>query len=290
MANGKDTTFKYIGKEFLSVFFSLTQESDENDAEEFEEITEELISLKIAQFHPDFAAKSKYRISMYEFMSTYLRLKDKKRFLTYISLFDFDKNDENLEINFNVISTVQKSGVIHHKIGDIVDFKINVVNIRDFGFAETINMARDKIKNKEIFNAEELVKLALTSIMPKTKEAVKKQFYVLLDMKEDIIFENNDAKDSFLGIALILSDTYFDPDDPIRKEIQDDFMNRIDCVTERMDEIREETREKTREKTKIESGINALEKGISIEIAADIAGISQEKLEEEYSKFLAEKS
>ena len=114
--------------------------------------------------------------------------------------------------------------------------------------------------------------------MSQTKEAVKKQFYVLLDMKEDIIFENNDAKDSFLGIALILSDTYFDPDDPIRKEIQDDFMNRIDCVTERMDEL------------KIESGIIALEKGVSIEIAADIAGVSQEKLEEEYSKFLAEKS
>ena len=82
--------------------------------------------------------------------------------------------------------------------------------------------------------------------MSQTKEAIKKQFYVLLDMREDIIFENDDAKDSFLGIALILSDTYFDPNDPIRKEIQDDFMNRIDCVTERMDEIREETKIKDR--------------------------------------------
>ena len=59
-------------------------------------------------------------------------------------------------------------------------------------------------------------------------------------------------------------------------------MNRIDCVTERMDEIREET--------KIKDGIIVLEEGASMDLAVKIAGVSQEKLEEEYSKFLAKKS
>ena len=59
-------------------------------------------------------------------------------------------------------------------------------------------------------------------------------------------------------------------------------MKRVDCITERMEEIREET--------KIESGIKALENGVSMDIAVAIAGISQEKLKEEYAKFLAAKS
>ena len=63
-------------------------------------------------------------------------------------------------------------------------------------------------------------------------------------------------------------------------------MKRVDCITERMEEIREETIKET----KIESGINALENGASMDLAVKIAGISQEKLKEEYAKFLAKKS
>ena len=225
MNNEKDNIFDYIGKEYLSIFFSLTQNSDENDADEFEEIT--YYSPEIPHFHPNLIAKSKHLFSMYMYMNTPLKLEDKKRFLAYITLFDYEMNGENLGIKFTVISTAEKTGVIHYKNGSIDDFKINVVNICDFGFDETVNMALDKIRHKEVLNGENLVKLALTSIMPESKQSVKDQFYVLLDMMDEIIFENKEAGDSFAGILMLLANMYFGHGDDSAKEIRRAFMNKI---------------------------------------------------------------
>ena len=54
----KDTTFKFIGKNFLKIFFDLANIPDSIDVSKIEEVTEELISLEIAQFRPDFIGKS----------------------------------------------------------------------------------------------------------------------------------------------------------------------------------------------------------------------------------------
>ena len=162
-------------------------------------------------------------------MNTLLKLEDKKRFLAYITLLDYEMNDEDLGFKFTVISTAEKTGVIHYKNGAIDDFKINVVNICDFGFDETLNMVHDKIRHREVLSGENLVKLALTSIMPESRKAVKDQFHVLLDMMDEIIFENTDARDSFAGILMLLANMYFDHGDDSAKEIRGAFMNKIHC-------------------------------------------------------------
>ncbi len=51
-------------------------------------------------------------------------------------------------------------------------------------------------------------------------------------MMDEIIFEDGDAKTSFCGIILKLSDMYFEESDPIRKKIQGVFMGKVDCIVE----------------------------------------------------------
>ena len=134
------------------------------------------------------------------------------------------------------MSTAEPTKVVEYKIGDTDNFKIIIFNIKELGFEEIINNACDKIKIQESFNMTELVKLALTSLMPGTREGNIKQFKVLSDMIKNIVFEDEDAKISFGGLLLLLSNIYFDKEDPIRKKIQGDIMGKIDCIVEMREE------------------------------------------------------
>ena len=146
--------------------------------------------------------------------------------------YDFEKNDENLDICFCVITTKEKSKVIEHKIGDADNFRIRIFNIRDLGFEQILNNAYDKIEKQEALSLEELVKLALTSLMPGTREGNIDQFYELSDMVDLIVFDCEDDKISFVGLLLLLSEIYFDINDPIWEKIRGVLMNRVDSIAE----------------------------------------------------------
>ena len=47
-----------------------------------------------------------------------------------------------------------------------------------------------------------------------------------------INYDNNRIRDSTYGIAILLSNMYFAADDPMRKEIQGDYMMKVDCISE----------------------------------------------------------
>ena len=88
----KDTTFKFIGKNALEVLFELANLPESVDSSTFEEQTREMISLKISQFIPDFIAKNDKVYLMWEFESKYVDKSSKKRFHTYVALFDYEYN------------------------------------------------------------------------------------------------------------------------------------------------------------------------------------------------------
>lgn len=277
----KDTTFKFIGKNFLKILFKLANFPESIDAGEIEEITEELISLKIAQFKPDFIGKAEKIIVMFEYESSYVNISSKKRFHAYVALFDYQNNDENLDIIFCVFTTKEKSKVVEHKIGNTDCFKILIFNINDLGFEKIISNASDKIKKQEILSVEELVELALTSLMPGTREGNIKQFYTLLDMIDDIVFEDDDAKISFAGILLLLSNMYFEDDDPIRKKIQGVFMGKVDCIVE--------MREEQFNAGLLVSAKILLETGFSLDFVSKKTGLDINKLEKLNNEILSSK-
>ena len=165
-----------------------------------------------------------------------------------------------MDIIFCVITTKEKSKVVIHNIGDIDTFKIAIFNIRELGFEQTINKALDKIEKQEIFSTEELVKLALTSLMPKNRKAIINQFYELSVMMDDIKFENDDSKISFCGMLLLLSNIYFETNDKIRKKIQGVFMGKVDCIVE--------MREEQFEAGLMQAAKNFLRSGFSVDVVS----------------------
>ena len=87
MAIEKDTTFKYIGKNFIKVLFDLVNMPETVDPYQLREETEEMISLKISQLKPDFVGRSGNVIVMFEFESSYVGKPSKKRFHAYVALY-----------------------------------------------------------------------------------------------------------------------------------------------------------------------------------------------------------
>ena len=51
-------------------------------------------------------------------------------------------------------------------------------------------------------------------------------------MMDGIVFEDEDAKISFCGLVLLLSNIYFDANDSAGKRIQGVFMGKVDCITQ----------------------------------------------------------
>lgn len=100
------------------------------------------------------------------------------------------------------------------------------------GFEQILNNAYDKIEKQEALSLVELVKLALTSLMPGTREGNIDQFYELSDMVDLIVFDCEDDKISFVGLLLLLSEIYFDINDPIWEKIRGVLMNRVDSIAE----------------------------------------------------------
>lgn len=268
----KDTTFKYIGKNFIKVLFDLVNMPETVYPYQLREETEEMISLKISQLKPDFVGRAGNVIVMFEFESSYVGNPSKKRFHAYVALYDYEHNDDDLDIIFCVITTKEKSKIAEYKIGDIDNFKIAIFNIAELGYEEIINNSLDKIEKQVVFSAEELVKLALTSLMPPTREEIINQFYKLSEMMDCIVFEDEEARISFVDILLLLSNIYFDITDRIRKKIQGVFMGKIDCIVELCDEKFEEGL--------MEAARNLLISGLSAEFVSENTKLPLSRIEE----------
>ena len=302
MVHEKDTAFKYIGKEHRNVFFELTKLPKEIGLDDIQEVTEELGTLDIIKLRPDFIGKNKKAIIMYEYESSIVGTESKKRFLVYYALFNYLRNKENLDIYFIVLTTKEKTKIKTYSINDSIKFKIPIINIRDFGFEKTINNTKIKINKQETFQADELVKLALTSLMPETKNEIIQQFKKLNKYGKKIKFDSEKSKTSYYGLLLLLSNMYFDADDKIRKNIQRDFMNTVDCVKERFEEEynagydegekigydngekdgREKGYNDGREK---KIGIKLLNENFPIKKVSQLTDIPIEKLKKEYDKY-----
>ena len=147
MAIEKDTAFKYIGKDFMNILLEFSKLPSDINLNDLEEVTLEMENLKISQWRPDLILRNSSVILMYEFESSYLSEKTKKRFLAYLSLYNQQYNKDNLDIYFTVITNKGKTQIIPYKIDGTLQFNIKVININDLGFSETINSAKTKIKN-----------------------------------------------------------------------------------------------------------------------------------------------
>jgi len=232
MPLAKDTTFKVIGKDFLKKFLEIFGFEIEIDFSQIEELTGELVLLEGEVKKPDAIFADGKVVLMIEYQSTKIKTEDKKRFKVYVSVWDLQKNKDDKKIIFAVISTADESGMAEYKINDWDVFKFPVLSLKDLDLGQIINNTETKIKNKEAFSEKELIELAITPVLPSTREEIISQFFKTADLISQIEFPSNELKNSICGLVLMLTNIYFDELEEVRKKIQGVYMGKIDCVVE----------------------------------------------------------
>jgi len=236
MPLAKDTTFKVIGKDFLKKFLEIFGFEIDIDFSQIEELTGELVLLEGEVKKPDAIFADGRVVLMIEYQSTKIKTEDKKRFKVYVSVWDLQKNKDDKKIIFAVISTADESGMAEYKINDWDVFKFPVLSLKDLDLGEIINNTETKIKNKEAFSEKELIELAVTPVLPSTREEIISQFFKTADLISQIEFPSNELKNSICGLVLMLTNIYFDELEEVRKKIQGVYMGKIDCVVEALQE------------------------------------------------------
>ncbi|WP_295613160.1 hypothetical protein [uncultured Methanobrevibacter sp.] len=197
-------------KEFIKIILTdLNLKIDEDS--KIEILTEEQITIKPSLHRPDFIARVNDIILMLEFQSTAVRTKDKKRFKEY-------------------------SKFVKYKINDWDVFIFPIISLLNFDEREIISNIKQKIIKQENFTDSELIELALTPIMVQGRKNIIHQFEETATLMNQISYRTQTIKESVYGIALMLGNMYFTKGDPMRKKIQGDFMMKVDCVTEAIQE------------------------------------------------------
>lgn len=232
MPLGKDTTFKVIGKDFLKKFLDIFGFEIEIDYSQIEELTGDLVLLEGEVKKPDAVFSDGKVVLMLEYQSTKLDIDDKKRFKVYVSVWDFQKNKDNKQIIFAVVSTVDESGMVEYSINDWDIFKFPILSLKDLDLKQIIYTIETKIKNQDTFSDRELIELAITPILPTNRKDIIDQFFETADLISRIRFPNEDIKNSVCGLVLMLTNIYFDELEDVRKKIQGVYMGKIDCVVE----------------------------------------------------------
>ena len=72
--------------------------------------------------------------------------------------------------------------------------------------------------------------------MHRSRKNIINQFKQNVELMNQINYNNKQIRNSTYGIAIMLSNMYFAKDDPMRKEIQGEYMMKVDCVNEAIKE------------------------------------------------------
>lgn len=239
-----------------------------------EVINDELITIEATTFKPDIIIKSDKVIFMIEFENSHINFKRKKRFKVYVSVYDYKENRDNKMIFFSVIFTVENTKLAEYKLNNGDYFSFPIISIADLNMKKIINNIKSKIENNDVFEAEELIQLALTPIMPKKRSGCIEQFYNVAELMSQIDFPDVESKESTVAIVLMLSELYFDKNDSLRKRIHGVYMEKVDCIQEAFQEKYDEGRSEG----KLEVARNMLIEGLDLEIISQCTGFSLEEV------------
>ena len=127
----KDSAINYIEKDYGKILVELAGLPDDVDLDDFEISNTELKDPNLDQFKPDLIVKNNKTIIMFKGESSPLTDLTKKGFLAFVALYNYRCNDDDLAMYFVVLTHKEKTGVVTYKIGNIIEFNIQVVNIKD---------------------------------------------------------------------------------------------------------------------------------------------------------------
>lgn len=158
-------------------------------------------------YKPDFVIEVLDKIYIIEFQSTYVEIKDKKRFRFYSALIDHLKNKSNKNIEVHVLSTVEKEKTKLYKISEEAVFPIYIHSLKSFDGDIIINTINNKITNKEHLIDDELILLTLVPFMTNSKN-IEQSILRTTQLLTNINDIDYDIGQFVKGIELILADKF----------------------------------------------------------------------------------
>lgn len=120
-------------------------------------------------YKPDLIMELKDKIIIFEFQSTRVDTRDKRRFRFYTALFDHVKIKSKKPIEVHVLSTIEKEQVKWYNVSSQARFLIYIHSLKNINGDKLINSMNTKIGNNQKLTTKDLLMISLLCFMESEK-------------------------------------------------------------------------------------------------------------------------
>ncbi len=120
-------------------------------------------------YKPDLIMELKDKIIIFEFQSTRVDTRDKRRFRFYTALFDHVKIKSKKPIEVHVLSTIEKEQVKWYNVSSQARFPIYIHSLKNINGDKLINSMNTKIGNNQKLTTKDLLMISLLCFMESEK-------------------------------------------------------------------------------------------------------------------------
>ena len=236
----EDLIFKDIAEEDVEILLDIA-----NKKSKVKKIwTKELRLIDPSTFKPDLIIELDDENLIFEFQSTHVNKKFSKRALCYVSITDYKKENDK-EVNLCVLSTVENSKTVSHKVNKLNTFRYEVIGNDIFDGEKIIKEIEEKYKHNIKITRKECVNFSLAPLMSKNgnlEKNIKKTVDILISLNEI----PSSTKNLCYGIEWLLVDKFV-KDKGLRNLLLDMLGDKMSALYEYVQRKEQKGREEGRE-------------------------------------------
>lgn len=158
-------------------------------------------------YKPDLIIELKDRIIIFEFQSSRVDTRDKRRFRFYTALFDHVKIKSKKPIKVHVLSTVEKDGTKWYNVSSEARFPIYIHSLKNIDGDKLLNRMNVKIGNNQKLTTKDLLMISLLCFM-KSEKSVEINILHSAVAITNISDLDEDIGQFVKGVVLMLCDKF----------------------------------------------------------------------------------
>ncbi|WP_407423678.1 hypothetical protein [Methanobrevibacter sp.] len=158
-------------------------------------------------YKPDLVFELEDKIVILEFQSTYVDVKDKRRFRFYTALFDLVKIKSEKPIEVHVLSTSKMEKTKWYSVNQESRFPIYIHSLKNYNGDEFLNRMKSKIESNKSFSEKELLMISLLCFMDNENDIEQTLINSALTIT-NIKGLNENIGQFAKGVILLLSDKF----------------------------------------------------------------------------------
>ncbi|WP_296872865.1 hypothetical protein [uncultured Methanobrevibacter sp.] len=225
-------------------------------------------------YKPDLIMELEDRIIIFEFQSTCVNTKDKRRFRFYSALFDHVKIKSKKPIEVHVLSTVKKKKTTWYNVSSEACFPIYIHSLKNIDGDKLLNRMNAKIGTNQKLTTKDLLMISLLCFM-KSENTVGNNILDSAVTITNIPDLDDDISQFVKGVLLMLCDKFVE-DESLNKTISNIVGGNMKIV--------EDYAQRKVDESKESIVINLCEEGFKIADIARITDVSKDFVKKTLSK------